>query len=147
MRLSRVSCLCPALGPEPAGGVGGRCSASCGPHGLHAPVERSRHSSGCGHPQLNPKTLAKWKSSVLTYKPALVCGVLEAPGVEGLSARAVSSSSSQEVGFAGAGQVPASDSPYPQTSVAGRQWHCAVIHEAQAPFKHRWGAEQSDPLQ
>lgn len=34
-------------------------------------------------------TLAKWKSSVLTCKPTLVCGVQETPGTEGVSARAV----------------------------------------------------------
>lgn len=57
---------------------------------LHAPMERGRHSLGCGHPQLNPSTLAKWKLSALTCKPALVCGVQEAAGDEG----AVSNSSS-----------------------------------------------------
>ena len=129
---------------------GGRCSASCRQRGLRAPMERSGNSSGCGHPQLNPNTLAKWKSSALTCKPAPVYGMQEAPGMEGVSARAVSSSSSRGVGFArGAlgGQVPASASPHPLTRVTGRLWHHAVMHEAQAYFKHRWDGEQSDPLQ
>ena len=49
---------------------------------------------GCGHPCLNPNTLAKWKPSVLTRRPAVVCEVQEGPGMERVSARAASSSSS-----------------------------------------------------
>lgn len=139
VRLSLGSRLCPARGPEPAGG-GGR--QMLWQRGLRAPVERSGNSSGCGHLQFNPNTSAKWKSSALTCSGLWRAGSSwDGGGITGACELL-----QQPRGALGR-QVPASDSPHPPMRVTGRLWHRAVMREARAYFKHRSGKEQRGPLQ